>query len=79
MRYIIIFMYYIILGIKIIFILFPISYCFTVPQCELITPIVPVTSETWSLSFAMFLHLLLHENKLTRRGSDRFVNNEIKK
>jgi len=44
------------------------KYC---TQCELITPIVPVTSETWSLSFAMFLHLLLHENKLTRRGSDR--------
>jgi hypothetical protein len=33
--------------------------------------IVPVTEETWSLSFAMFLHLLLHENSLCRRGADR--------
>merc|ERR1719193_1041349 len=44
------------------------KYCTT---CELITRIVPVTDETWGLSFAMFLHLLFHENQLKRRGSDR--------
>jgi len=44
------------------------KYC---PECELITPIVPVTPETWSLSFAMFLHLLFHETQITQRGSDR--------
>ena len=44
------------------------KYC---TECELITPIVPVTVETWSLSFAMFLHIIFHENQLTRRGSDR--------
>jgi len=44
------------------------KYC---TECELITPIVPVTSDTWSLSFAMFLHILIHENQITRRGSDR--------
>ena len=44
------------------------KYC---TECELITPIVPVTADTWSLSFAMFLHILFHENKITRRGSDR--------
>jgi len=44
------------------------KYC---TECELITPIVPVTVDTWSLSFAMFLHIIFHENQLTRRGSDR--------
>ena len=47
------------------------KYC---TECELITPIVPVTVDTWSLSFAMFLHIIFHENQLTRRGSDRQEN-----
>ena len=44
------------------------KYCTT---CETITNIVPVSDYTWSLSFSMFLHLLLHENKLVRRGASR--------
>ena len=44
------------------------KYC---TSCDLITNFVPVADSTWSLSFAMFLHLLLHENTLVRRGADR--------
>ena len=44
------------------------KYC---TSCELITNIVPVTDATWSLSFAQFLHILLHESKLVRRGANR--------
>jgi len=44
------------------------KYC---TSCELITNIVPVSEATWSLSFAMFLHILLHENQLVRRGANR--------
>ena len=44
------------------------KYC---TSCELITNIVPVSDSTWSLSFAMFLHLLLHEKQLVRRGANR--------
>ena len=44
------------------------KYC---TSCELITNIVPVSDLTWSFSFAMFLHLLLHESRLVRRGAGR--------
>ena len=44
------------------------KYC---THCELITNIVPVSDLTWSLSFAMFLQLLLHETRLVKRGSGR--------
>ena len=44
------------------------KYC---TSCELITNIVPVTDATWSLSFAHFLHILLHERSLVRRGASR--------
>jgi 1-phosphatidylinositol-3-phosphate 5-kinase len=44
------------------------KYC---TSCEMITNIVPVSDSTWSLSFAMFLHILLHENQLVRRGASR--------
>ena len=44
------------------------KYC---TSCQLITPIVAVTNDTWALSFAMFLQLLLHDDQLVRRGYDR--------
>jgi len=44
------------------------KYC---TNCQLITPIVPVTNDTWSLSFALFLQLLLHDDHLVRRGYNR--------
>ena len=44
------------------------KYC---TSCEMITNIVPVSDLTWSLSFSLFLHLLLHESELVRRGASR--------
>ena len=44
------------------------KYC---TSCEMITNIVPLSDETWALSFSMFLHLLLHESQLVRRGANR--------
>ena len=44
------------------------KYC---TSCEMITNIVPVSDDTWALSFSMFLHLLLHEASLVRRGASR--------
>jgi len=44
------------------------KYCKT---CEMRTNIVPVSDNTWSLSFSMFLQLLLHEKSLVRRGASR--------
>lgn len=44
------------------------KYC---TSCEMITNIVPVSDDTWALSFSLFLHLLLHEAELVRRGASR--------
>lgn len=41
------------------------KFCVT---CKIVTPFGPITNDTYNFSFAMFLMLLFHEHKLTRRG-----------
>ncbi|KZC09496.1 Putative 1-phosphatidylinositol 3-phosphate 5-kinase [Dufourea novaeangliae] len=39
-------------------------------KCKSVSPVVPMSDDTWSLSFAKYLELRFHGNAYTRRGSD---------
>lgn len=39
-------------------------------RCKSVSPVVPMSSDTWSLSFAKFLELRFHAGIYTKRGSD---------
>lgn len=39
-------------------------------KCEHVSPVVPMSSDTWSFSFAKYLELKFHGNIYTRRGDD---------
>ncbi|XP_046386822.1 1-phosphatidylinositol 3-phosphate 5-kinase isoform X2 [Ischnura elegans] len=41
------------------------SWC---PDCKMASPVVPLTSESWSMSFAKYLELRFHGYVYTRRG-----------
>ncbi|XP_071447808.1 1-phosphatidylinositol 3-phosphate 5-kinase isoform X2 [Hetaerina americana] len=41
------------------------SWC---PECKMASPVVPLTSESWSMSFAKYLELRFHGYLYTRRG-----------
>ncbi|XP_033330522.2 1-phosphatidylinositol 3-phosphate 5-kinase fab1 isoform X2 [Megalopta genalis] len=39
-------------------------------RCKNVSPVVPMSDDTWSLSFAKYLELRFHGNAYTRRGTD---------
>ncbi|XP_076228988.1 1-phosphatidylinositol 3-phosphate 5-kinase fab1 isoform X2 [Nomia melanderi] len=39
-------------------------------KCKNVSPVVPMSDDTWSLSFAKYLELRFHGNAYTRRGTD---------
>lgn len=39
-------------------------------KCKSVSPVVPMSDDTWSLSFAKYLELRFHGNAYTRRGTD---------
>ncbi|CAL1530359.1 unnamed protein product, partial [Lymnaea stagnalis] len=38
-------------------------------KCKQVTPVVPISNDTWSISFAKYLDLRLHSSSFLRRGS----------
>ncbi|XP_045464624.1 1-phosphatidylinositol 3-phosphate 5-kinase [Harmonia axyridis] len=43
------------------------SWCF---KCQSVSPVVPMSTDTWSLSFAKYLELKFHGSKYSRRGNN---------
>lgn len=39
-------------------------------KCKTVSPVVPISDDTWSLSFAKYLELRFHGSLYTRRGTD---------
>ncbi|CAL7943576.1 unnamed protein product [Xylocopa violacea] len=39
-------------------------------KCKSVSPVIPMSDDTWSLSFAKYLELRFHGNAYTRRGTD---------
>ncbi|OXU27408.1 hypothetical protein TSAR_004798 [Trichomalopsis sarcophagae] len=39
-------------------------------KCKSVSPVVPISDDTWSLSFAKYLELRFHGNVYTRRGAE---------